>query len=79
MDRNKQESILKDLKTIKKFLKISKTMLTNIGNDNQESKVLALTANTTTIELDKLVNIIDSQIDEFKYEQKIPGCQLKLF
>lgn len=79
MDRNKQESILKDLKTIKKFLKISKTMLTNIGNDSQESKVLALTANTTTIELDKLVNIIDSQIDEFKYEQKIPGCQLKLF
>jgi hypothetical protein len=79
MDRNKQESILKDLKTIKKFLKISKTMLTNIGNENQESKVLALTANTTTIELDKLVNIIDSQIDEFKYEQKIPGCQLKLF
>jgi len=79
MDRNKQESILKDLKTIKKFLKISKTMLTNIGNDNQESKVLDLTANTTTIELDKLVNIIDSQIDEFKYEQKIPGCQLKLF
>ena len=54
-------------------------MLTNIGNDSQESKVLALTANTTTIELDKLVNIIDSQIDEFKYEQKIPGCQLKLF
>lgn len=79
MDRNKQESILKDLKTIKKFLKISKTMLTNIGNENQESKVLALTANTTTIELDKLVNIIDSQIDEFKHEQKIPGCQLKLF
>ena len=79
MDRNKQESILKDLKTIKKFLKISKTMLTNIGNENQESKVLTLTANTTTIELDKLVNIIDSQIDEFKYEQKIPGCQLKLF
>ena len=79
MDRDKQESILKDLKTVKKFLKISRTMLANMGNDNQDSKVLALTADTTSVELDKLINVVDSQIDEFKYEQKIPGCQLKLF
>ena len=83
MNSNKQESILKDLKTVVKFIRIAKTMLDNIKNDVAEENDKSVIVNR----LDNYVQTLgtmsegwnDFLIDEFKYEQKIPGCQLKLF
>ena len=83
MDRNKQESILKDLKTTVKFVRIAKTMLENIKNDIAEDNDKSMLVKRLENYIQPLDNMSNEWneilVDEFKYEQKIPGCQLKLF
>ena len=83
MNRNKQESILKDLKTAVKFVRIAKTMLENIKNDIAEDNDKSMLVKRLENYIQPLDNMSNGWneilVDEFKCEQKIPGCQLKLF
>ena len=83
MEYDEQKEIVKDLKTAVKFIRIAKTMLDNIkthvAEENDQSVIIG--------RLDDYVNTLDTMsegwdnllVEEFKTEQLMPGCQLKLF
>lgn len=83
MEYNEQTEIVKDLKTSIKFIRIAKTMMENIkiqiAEDNDKSVIIERldnhisTLNTMSDSWD------DMFVEEFKTEQLMPGCQLKLF
>ena len=83
MNKEKQNSVLKDLKTAVKFVRITKTMLENIKNDiaeDNDKSILVKRLENYIQPLDNMSNAWNEiLVDEFKYEQKMPGCQLKLF
>ena len=83
MNKEKQNSVLKDLKTAVKFIRIAKTMLDNIKNDIAEENDKSVIINRLDNHIQSLESMSNSWddclADEFKYEQKMPGCQLKLF
>lgn len=83
MDKDKQNSVLKDLKTAVKFIRIAKTMLDNIKNDVAEENDKSVIINRLDNHIQSLESMSNSWsdclVDEFKCEQKMPGCQLKLF
>lgn len=83
MEYNKQKEIVKDLKTSVKFIRIAKTMLENIktivAEDDDKSAIIERLDNHIQ-DLDKMSESWNSNlIEEFKSEQLMPGCQLKLF
>jgi hypothetical protein len=83
MNKEKQNSVLKDLKTAVKFIRIAKTMMDNIKNDIAEENDKSVIINRLDNHIQSLESMSNSWndclVDEFKYEQKMPGCQLKLF
>lgn len=83
MEYDEQKEIVKELKTAVKFIRIAKAMLDNIkthvAEENDQSVIIS--------RLDNYVNTLDTMsegwdnllVEEFKTEQLMPGCQLKLF
>lgn len=83
MEYDEQKEIVKDLKTSVKFIRIAKTMLENIktivAEDDDKSVIIERLDNYIQ-NLDKMSESWNSNlIEEFKSEQLMPGCQLKLF
>lgn len=83
MEYDEQKEIVKDLKTAVKFIRIAKTMLdnikTHIAEENDQSVMVSRLDNYIK-PLDNMSDGWDSLlIEEFKTEQMMPGCQLKLF
>ena len=83
MEYDEQKEIVKDLKTSVKFIRIAKTMLDNIktivAEDDDKSVIIERLDNYIQ-NLDKMSESWNSNlIEEFKSEQLMPGCQLKLF
>lgn len=83
MEYDEQKEIVKDLKTSVKFIRIAKTMLENIkaivAEDDDKSVIIERLDNYIQ-NLDNMSESWNSNlIEEFKSEQLMPGCQLKLF
>lgn len=83
MEYDEQKEIVKDLKTSVKFIRITKTMLENIktivAEDDDKSVIIERLDNYIQ-NLDNMSESWNSNlIEEFKSEQLMPGCQLKLF
>lgn len=83
MEYEEQKEIVKDLKTAIKFIRIAKTMLdnikTHIAEENDQSIMVGRLDNYIK-PLDNMSEGWDSfLVEEFKTEQLMPGCQLKLF
>lgn len=83
MEYDEQKEIVKDLKTSVKFIRIAKTMLENIktivAEDDDKSVIIERLDNYIQ-NLDTMSESWNSNlIEEFKSEQLMPGCQLKLF
>lgn len=82
MEINDYKQIMKDLKTALKFARIARTMLTDIANkiaeDNPQTTV-APKLLAAAEEIDKRCANVELATEDFKTEQKVPGCQLSLF
>lgn len=82
MTTSEYNKTIKDLKTVRKFTRISRTMVKNIKNrindENKESPTCTVLCEATDY-IESVCAKIDKSIEDFKTEQRAPGCQLSIF